>query len=552
MDRYFEASFLYILGVIFGIVSIQSLYSQNKLIGDWEGTFMQEFHTVITLADHSEEGLQGSIKMFSGSNLIQDDKLEKLVLTDEKLTFYIPSKETSFEGSLNDSNNELSGHFNFPDGSMHKIRLKKKWDEISSAKAFYDLKDKKYEAQDLKEDLLFLLSNLKEYHPNLYKYNSKGYLDELFERLNAEIRTPMSLEDYYLLTSELTDAVHCSHTGVRLPASYLKLVETYGKGFPWRIYFADERAYYVSGDQTDHSEIHKGAEIISINERAIDEITNQLFSFIPSEGENKSTKYNKINKDFDELFYFIDDSDEFIVKFKSGYSVKIESEQFSDRGRREGNDELDNREPVKFNYDEDLSLGKLKISSFAIRDMEAYMARLDSIFQYLEINNSQNLIVDLRDNSGGHPIFAAQLLSYLTNQEFIYFKRNEEITEFEPLYNTMQPNQKNFKGNVYVFVNGGSLSTTGHLISLLKHYSHAVFIGEAPGSTHICNDFSKQLTLPTSGIVLNVPRTTFETFVPEAEVEEEFPIDHKVTVKVENLIQGTDSYMEVFKQISQN
>ena len=96
------------------------------------------------------------------------------------------------------------------------------------------------------------------------------------------------------------------------------------------------------------------------------------------------------------------------------------------------------------------------------------------------------------------------------------------------------------------------MSTTGHLISLLKHYSHAVFIGEEPGSTNSCNDFSKQMTLPKSGIVLNVPRTTFETFVPEEEIEEEFPMDHKVTVKVENLIQGTDSYMEVLKQISNN
>ncbi len=50
MGKYFSASFLYIMGMIYGIVFIQPLNSQNKLIGDWEGTFMQEFHTVITLA----------------------------------------------------------------------------------------------------------------------------------------------------------------------------------------------------------------------------------------------------------------------------------------------------------------------------------------------------------------------------------------------------------------------------------------------------------------------------------------------------------------------
>ncbi len=130
--------------------------------------------------------------------------------------------------------------------------------------------------------------------------------------------------------------------------------------------------------------------------------------------------------------------------------------------------------------------------------------------------------------------FAAQLFSYLTNDDFIYFKRNEDIEEFEPLYQLMQPNKLNFQGKVYVFVNGGSLSTTGHLISLLKFHTDAVFIGEEPGSILRCNDFSIQLTLPNSGIELNIPRTSFETFVSGFTLNDAFVIDYGVNITAMN------------------
>ena len=100
---------------------------------------------------------------------------------------------------------------------------------------------------------------------------------------------------------------------------------------------------------------------------------------------------------------------------------------------------------------------------------------------------------------GGHPIFAAQLLSYLTDHEFTYFQRNPDVADFEPLYNPMQANPLNFEGNLFVLVNGKCLSTTGHLISLLKYHTQAKFIGEEPGTSFLCNDFSTQIKLPNPG-----------------------------------------------------
>jgi hypothetical protein len=113
----------------------------------------------------------------------------------------------------------------------------------------------------------------------------------------------------------------------------------------------------------------------------------------------------------------------------------------------------------------------------------------------------------------------------------------------------MQPNELNFRGNIYVFVNGGCLSTTGHLISLLKFNTNAIFIGEEPGSTFRCNDFSMQLSLPNTGIELNVPRVTFETSVTGFTLCDPFPIDYEVNDSIIKIINKEDGYLEIARSI---
>ena len=181
--------------------------------------------------------------------------------------------------------------------------------------------------------------------------------------------------------------------------------------------------------------------------------------------------------------------------------------------------------------------------------MDAYFANLENIFAELAEQNTKNLVLDLRDNSGGHPIFAAQLLSYLTDQEFTYFKKNPDIAHFEPLYHPMQANAMHYTGDLYVFVNGGCLSTSGHLISLLKQYSKARFIGEQPGSTYTCNDFSKKIILENSKLELNLPTTRIDTNVNGPAKEVPFPIDFEINETLMDKLAGKDLYWEAFKTV---
>lgn len=101
------------------------LKSQNSYTGSWEGMFMSDYRAVIQLDYSDEKGYSGKILMYDGTLQIQDDQIFKILVKENRLTFYIQAKETHYEGTFNEDITELSGIFTFPDGSEHALTAKK-------------------------------------------------------------------------------------------------------------------------------------------------------------------------------------------------------------------------------------------------------------------------------------------------------------------------------------------------------------------------------------------------------------------------------------------
>ena len=109
--------------IMFSNISAQD--SMKTISGTWEGVFWEEYETRIHFNSADPDFPSGSIEMFDSQSQIQDDPLSKIKLDGRHLTFYIPAKETEFEGILDETFSELAGKFIFPDGSEHPFSAKK-------------------------------------------------------------------------------------------------------------------------------------------------------------------------------------------------------------------------------------------------------------------------------------------------------------------------------------------------------------------------------------------------------------------------------------------
>lgn len=546
------ANYRYLLLLLFCSV-FENTHAQSLYSGQWEGIFMEQFKTALLLQHTANNLYSGSIRMFDGNNMIQDDEISRISITGKNLEFRIEAKQTDFSGSFAEDHSELSGNFIFPDQSRHPITLRRVVEnnaENESDLTFSEMQCTGFRAAKLRSDLDFLIQTLKENHPQLYQFTSEDTFKEVLKQISDQISDGMTVEVFYRLLAPLIADIQCSHTGIRLPASYEQAMLAYGNCLPIRLFCHQGRAYYLSGVGDNNQGIEPGSEIVSINNIPVRHILNQLLALIPSEGGGDTKKYHEINHEFHRYYYLLDHSESFEIVFQTQADrgkVILQACRFDEIFPQA--EEVVSDLPVEYSRDDLNNLAIMKIPSFAIRDMEGYMMLLDSLFLDLGNRDTPHLVLDLRGNQGGHPIFAAQLFSYLTTDEFTYFRRNPKVPDLEPLYHPMQPNENHFRGKMYVLVDGGCLSTTGHLISLLRYHTSAVFVGEEPGSSFSCNDFSMQVTLPHTGIQANIPRTTFETDVSGFVNGTPFPVDHPVSFSIEDLIKNGDSTLRYVREL---
>jgi hypothetical protein len=525
--------------------------------GSWKGKFMQQFDLEIMIIGSQEEGLSGEIKMFDGSNMIQDDPITDIKINGNEFTFFIPDKNTSFKGLVSSGCKEIIGHFIFPDGSTHPLKVyyfpKAEKEQKNNYNTTSNFLNKSYSTDQLKEDIFFLNENLSHTHPQYHLYTSHEDFEKLYQSVIENLDHELTTMEFYTLIAPIVARVGCSHTGIMLPKDGLNELYQTGYYFPLKLFFSENRAWIVSASH-DTSLVIPGSEIKSINHVPVENIITRLLSIIPSEGYNYSSKYHELNHRFAEYYIYLNNADSFPIGFiKPGESR--ETTAVISAAPYDMILQLINTEeyslPISYSVDKTNDLANLKIQSFGIRDFERYVHFMDSVFLILKEEKIGNLIIDLRDNNGGHPIFAAILYSYLTQNEFTYFKENPDVPDFEPLYKPMQANANSFDGKCYVLINGGCLSTTGHLVSLLKYHKRAVFIGEEPGSWFYCNDFSKQITLPNTQIEVNIPRATFETKVSGYKMGDSFQVDYSVKLSLRDVLFDTDAYMEFTRNLIQ-
>ncbi|AIJ37897.1 S41 family peptidase [Flavobacterium psychrophilum] len=249
---------------------------------------------------------------------------------------------------------------------------------------------------------------------------------------------------------------------------------------------------------------------------------------------------------------------------------------------------------LKF-IEKDSSIAVMKINGFREGDAEIFYKE-----SFLKIKkfNTKTLIIDLRNNGGGRLNEIAKLYTYLTDKDF-YFIEKSLVTKktsllyanyykgggigtkiiktiFAPFYYPImyfsvhkngtnyynytnskikKPDTNNFKGKLYVLINGGSFSASSIISSNLKGAKRALFVGEETGGAYNGTVAGRMPVLKMPHSKLNV-RMGLMACVPIYKTQVEgrgiFP-DKEIIPTLDDRINNTDPEMNwILQDINTN
>lgn len=412
----------------------------------------------------------------------------------------------------------------------------------ATTKKYNQIVTQKHKIIYLHQDIDLTYQILKEHHPGLYWYISKNELDFKFDSLKNEIKEPLTSAEFYKKVTPVIAAIKCGHTSIRNAWPILNKKEKAAeKAKPLPIslfsYTVDvNHKLYITENKSANNVLKKGTELLEIDGISVNNIIHQFCKTIASDGFNSTFQNYIIAKTFADRFdLYYGKKDSILIKFKN-INDSIGETLVSKKDKKKPDTTLKKTtksKKIKFpKYIGQPSEGKpqlsfkfldtkkdfayLQIKSFSVANAN-YDKFYKKCFDSIKLVGANHLIIDLRYNGGGSLSASRNLFSYLTDKEFIYLdkpiangyfdvrkygnnfqkikyflfghndkddlkidKEGNYYSSFKG-YKPLQPNKNNFKGKVYVLINGNSFSASSLLSANLKGIKRATFIGQETG-----------------------------------------------------------------------
>lgn len=407
---------------------------------------------------------------------------------------------------------------------------------------------KVFSPAELREDFDVFRGSIEEMHPGLYWYTSKEEMDQSFNRVSQNLEKELSEMEFFRMLAPIISKIRCSHTWIA-PSKELSFKTREERPlFPLEIKLINQKVY-CSINWSDNDEIKPGNEILKINGLTVDSLVSLVQVSYTGDGFIKTWKNYLFENYFRNFFaYFVNQPNSFEVEFVDlDGNVKISTIEALTI------EVLRNRKKAILKPRRNINLEFLdkKIALLDIRDFnpwkegkkkKSFKKVLDQSFESIDSSKVDNLIIDLRGNTGGYEKYGLRLLSYFKDDTFIGYKHikfkatsfkyrkysktgsvlfmifkalmnHEKVNDTTYLLKNdrnikpVAPLTPTFNGNAYILIDGGSISTTSDFASLFQYHDLGVFVGEETGGSSIGNsgNFSFNLTLPNTKIRYELP-----------------------------------------------
>jgi C-terminal processing protease CtpA/Prc len=244
------------------------------------------------------------------------------------------------------------------------------------------------------------------------------------------------------------------------------------------------------------------------------------------------------------------------------------------------------KKPLDFKVIDSLQTAVMYIHSFLDLDHKQAKQKfgkfLKASFRTMRSQKLQNLVIDVRHNSGGNLSYVNELFYQIATKEYRFLDRvevtrNQKITDLknselskatlhnpnrviagdsgrylakETYYTDLKiraNNPKAFQGKVYLLVGKRSFSASSHLAVLIEAYKRGTIVGEETGGS--CAGFNAgdiiNIGLPITNLQLEVPMEKCVKIIPRyAHKNGGVVPHHEVANTIEDEITGFDRVLD--------
>lgn len=386
------------------------------------------------------------------------------------------------------------------------------------------------------DDLKNLKTVLEDSHYDLFAYTTKTDFERTYNSIKNQIQQDsLTLLQTTNLFQQLSSIVNNGHTYIDFPIKpYINYIQSGGTLFPLEITFENGKSY-VRKNWSKNLEITVGSEIVSINGKFMDEIVCNFYPYISA--ERSYFKKAKIEfYSFPRYFWQVfEKQDSFRIELKTKDKIKTINVKainaIDDFETKRTEIFHSNRELKYFNKTAYLNPGAFSGNE------QKFKAFIDSAFIDIKHKKSKNLIIDLRNNTGGNDYFSDYMVSYFADKPFKwcssfkiktsktlkeYTRKNNDTTKvyfqqilkhkdgeiYSPKLHLYQPQEisKQYKGAVYVLVNRQSISQASVTAAQIQDYGWGKIVGEETGEYPSLYASVFQYSLPNTGVIVNISK----------------------------------------------
>ncbi|HXL58856.1 MAG TPA: S41 family peptidase [Chitinophagaceae bacterium] len=288
--------------------------------------------------------------------------------------------------------------------------------------------------EKLKKDFILLKKILEANHPSLYWYTPKDSINSYFNQTLQSINDSLTEIQFRNKVAWFIAKIRCGHTTVRPSKAFVKYVSKHEfNRFPLLLKVWNDSLIVLGSLNRNDSALKRGSLVTSIDGHTSHELLDSIFQFISTDGYAANFKNQAISFNFPVYYSFAYPlKDSFFIRYTDSTGVQKETyvklfKPSSDTAKFKLPG-IKTRPPThkekklisllnkrSITYDTVNRIAYMRIATFSDGKLNSFFKQS---FRELKNKNLHNLIIDLRENTGGSITTSINLARYIKDKPF--------------------------------------------------------------------------------------------------------------------------------------